>query len=309
MKNFRLSAILVIVLFVFTSCGLKTIKDEDRMVKETKEEAEQLFEYLKNEDIENLSSLFCQKKRDEHDLKNECEEFFEELDDKFVSYEKLETMVTQRTCYHGEIELMVVSVKFKNITMQSGKTYEEINYYTDTRNTNRPEKEGIGALGLIIGENEDGWIQLTIGVEKNTSEEYEDTQLCTVAKEEADQVFEYLREKDIQKLSSLFSENQKKNYDLEKEWNNFFEQIDGRIIDYETIDVIVSQRTFSDGTLTNLLLRIEFKNVKTDTGQVYEQIRYAKTARCNSEPDNEGINWTALIIGGYEKYIMIPAEE
>ena len=45
MKNFRLSAILVIVLFVFTSCGLKTIKDEDRMVKETKEEAEQLFEY------------------------------------------------------------------------------------------------------------------------------------------------------------------------------------------------------------------------------------------------------------------------
>ena len=160
-----------------------------------------------------------------------------------------------------------------------------------------------------MGENEDGWIQLTIGVEKNTSEEYEDTQLCTVAKEEADQVFEYLREKDIQKLSSLFSENQKKNYDLENEWNNFFEQIDGRIIDYETIDVIVSQRTFSDGTLTNLLLRIEFKNVKTDTGQVYEQIRYAKTARCNSEPDNEGINWTALIIGGYEKYIMIPAEE
>ena len=166
MKNFRLSAILVIVLFVFTSCGLKTIKDEDRMVKETKEEAEQLFEYLKNEDVENLSSLFCQKQQNEHDLSAEWKEFYSELDDKILSYDNLSTMVTQRSVKDGQITLLVIKVTFKNITMESGKTYEEMGYSTDVRDNVFPEEEGIGVFALTLEKNDDGYKQLAVGADR-----------------------------------------------------------------------------------------------------------------------------------------------
>ena len=137
----------------------------------------------------------------------------------------------------------------------------------------------------------------------------EEDRLVKEAKEEAEQIFDYLKEEDISSLSSLFSENQRKNYDLEKEWKTFFEQINSKIIDYETIDVFESQRTFSDDNLSYLLLRIEFKNVKTDSGQIYKKIRYSKTARCISDSDKEGVNWVELIIDGDQKSIILPVEE
>ena len=82
MKQFKISTILLIILLAFTSCSWEKVIEEDRLVNETKEEAEQLFEYLKNEDVENLSSLFCQKQQNEHDLSTEWKEFYSELDDK-----------------------------------------------------------------------------------------------------------------------------------------------------------------------------------------------------------------------------------
>ena len=163
--------ITIISVLVCSSCGLKTIKEEDQMVIETKEEAVQLFEYLKTKDTENLSLLFSQKKQAEHDLIKELKEFYEELDDNFVSYESLETMTTHRSCYNDEIELMEISVIFKNVKMESGKQYEKLSYCKTSRNINRPETEGIDILGLKIGEDENGWIQLTVGDEKNTAEE------------------------------------------------------------------------------------------------------------------------------------------
>ncbi|WP_044975137.1 DUF5104 domain-containing protein [Ruminococcus sp. HUN007] len=133
----------------------------------------------------------------------------------------------------------------------------------------------------------------------------EETQLCKEAKEEAKQVFEYLKEEDTSSLSNFFSQKALSDCNLEEEWKIFLEQINGKIIDYETIETFENRRTFSDGNLTYLLLRIEFKNVKTDTGQVYEKMRYSKTAKCDSDPDKEGINWLELMIDGNEKNYQI----
>ena len=137
----------------------------------------------------------------------------------------------------------------------------------------------------------------------------EETRLCKEAKKEGIQFFEYLKEEDASSLSSLFSEEVVSDYNLEEEWKTFFEQINSKIIDYETIDVFESQRTFSDDNLSYLLLRIEFKNVKTDSGQIYKKIRYSKTARCISDSDKEGVNWVELIIDGDQKSIILPVEE
>jgi len=136
----------------------------------------------------------------------------------------------------------------------------------------------------------------------------EEDRLVNETKEEAKQVFEYLKEEDTSSLSNFFSQKALSDCNPE-EWKIFLEQINGKIIDYETIETFENRRTFSDGNLTYLLLRIEFKNVKTDTGQVYEKMRYSKTAKCDSDPDKEGINWLELMIDGNEKTIKFPTEK
>ena len=122
----------------------------------------------------------------------------------------------------------------------------------------------------------------------------EEDRLVKEAKDEAEQIFDYLKEEDISSLSTLFSENQRKNYDLEKEWNNFFEQIDGKFLSYEDVSFEENRRTFADNKLTYLVVRIEFKNIKTDTGRIYEKMGYSKTLKSEYDSNNEGISGFSL---------------
>ena len=163
MRKFILSALLVIVTLVFTSCSWEKVVEEDRLVKETKEEAEQFFEYLKNEEADNLSSLFCDEKQNEHDLDTEWKHFFDQLNDKFVSYDNIETMVTQRSVYDGKIERLDVSVTFTNIKMKSGKEYRKMGYYKIVKSDVFPEKIGIGTVKLTLSNDDEELKQIGVG--------------------------------------------------------------------------------------------------------------------------------------------------
>ncbi len=129
----------------------------------------------------------------------------------------------------------------------------------------------------------------------------EDTQLCKEAKEEAQQVFEYIKDEDIDNLSSLFNAKTRENKNLKESWENFFEQTQGIITEYDKLEVMETQRTYSKGELTFLVLRIKYTNVKTDTGEIYEEMMYYKTAKCNHAPDKEGISWFTLQISKNDK--------
>jgi len=129
----------------------------------------------------------------------------------------------------------------------------------------------------------------------------EESLLCKEAKEEADQVFEYLKEEDIQSLSELFSPNKQTTYNLEAEWKSFFESLDGKIKDYDCLKFDEAQRTFSDGKLYYLTVNVEFTNIETETGHIYEELSYSKILKSDSNNDEEGIWGVSFVNGRDEK--------
>lgn len=116
------------------------------------------------------------------------------------------------------------------------------------------------------------------------------------ARKEAKGYFEYLKKKDIQNLNKLFSSDIQDNHNLEKEWNAFFEAVDGNIVSYEKISTHEHGMNVDNRKVTYSDIVIEFKNVKTDTGKLYEYIAYYQIRVDVNHPGAEGIGSFSIAI-------------
>ena len=111
-----------------------------------------------------------------------------------------------------------------------------------------------------------------------------------LAKDEAEEIFEYLKAKDIDKLTALFSKSAGSEQGLKNEWEKFFESIDGNIESYKSLDFPGEGITIDkNGEITDPHLDIEYKKVTTDKGAEYE-IGYYQTRKYPKNTDIEGIN-------------------
>ena len=116
------------------------------------------------------------------------------------------------------------------------------------------------------------------------------------AKKDAAKYFDYLKNKDTDKLNSLFSEDVRSTHDLDKEWEEFFSAIDGNIVSYERITSGGEEERIDHGKTTYYSISINFVNVETDTGKTYEWISFAQHKENKKHPENKGINLFAVII-------------
>ena len=112
-----------------------------------------------------------------------------------------------------------------------------------------------------------------------------------LAKKEAEEIFEYIKNEDIPSLVAFFSDDVKDTHDLEHEWKRFFEKIDGKVVSYDSISFPgEGMGVDKDGNIYDSHLSINYNNVKTDTGAVYEQFGYYQTRIDTKKPDRQGIN-------------------
>lgn len=112
-----------------------------------------------------------------------------------------------------------------------------------------------------------------------------------LAKKEAEEIFEYIKNEDINSLVALFSDDVKNTHDLEQEWKRFFVKIDGKVVSYEKITFPgEGMGVDKDGNIYDSHLSINYNNVKTDKGTVYEQFGYYQTRIDTKKPEREGIN-------------------
>ena len=138
---------------------------------------------------------------------------------------------------------------------------------------------------------------ISSAAEKENKEYLEKYQPATLAKEEAKEIFEYLKTKDTEKLTALMSENAGSPSSLEGQWKLFYEFIDGDIESYEYLDMPGEGMTIDkDGVITDSHLSVEFKKVKTSTGKEY-QISYYQQRKYPQSPNKEGIE-------SYDAYIL-----
>ncbi len=152
---FRIVLLVFILAFVLSGCGASADLERTNPKKLAKKEAEDIFEYIKAEDIDSLVALFSSDVQKSHDLKKEWESFFEELDGKAVSYEGIsfpgEGMGVDKK---GNIYDSHLSINYNNVKTDNGTTYTEFGYFQTRIDTAHPDREGINIFTFQIVDKE-----------------------------------------------------------------------------------------------------------------------------------------------------------
>lgn len=127
----------------------------------------------------------------------------------------------------------------------------------------------------------------------------------TGEKEYAEQVFEYIKNEDIDSLCELFAPEVSENHSVRAEWKYFFSHLDGKVVSYKSISYQNEGLGKNGGEVYDSHISVNFKGVKTDKGTVYDQFGYYHVKVNSNDPDSEGMqvftmqdpetgNWTTV---------------
>lgn len=151
MNHRRITALLMSLVMLFSLSGCRVTDNAAKIINDDpktdeKEYAEQVFEYLKNEDIDSLCELFAPDVRAEHSLESEWKNFFDHMDGKIVSYEGLqypgEGLGKDKD---GKVYDSHISVNYAGAKTDNGIVYEEFGYYHVKVSSDDPD-----SVGLIV---------------------------------------------------------------------------------------------------------------------------------------------------------------
>lgn len=118
-----------------------------------------------------------------------------------------------------------------------------------------------------------------------------------IIQEDSEKIFELIKSEDISQLSELFSDYVKRDHNVEEELQDFFESIDGELLDYKRFDISSSNEAHDkDGNLYEKGYTGNFKNISSSTGKKYYELIYYRTLVASDVSYYEGINGIRLII-------------
>lgn len=127
--------------------AVKVIKDDPKYGEE--EYAEQVFEYLKNEDIDSLCGLFAPEVSVDHSLKSEWKYFFDHVDGKIVSYKSLRyPNEGQGKDKDGEVYDSHISVDYVGVRTDNGTVYEKFGYFHVKVSRDDPDSVGMTVFSM-----------------------------------------------------------------------------------------------------------------------------------------------------------------
>ena len=121
--------------------------------------------------------------------------------------------------------------------------------------------------------------------------------------------FEYLKDEDIEKLTKLFSDNTQYDYDVEQEWEDLFDSIDGYIVSYGKLQVTDIEVWYDGGKVSHAIIRVDFRDVVTDEGVTYDMLSFDHVVK-DADKDAIGITVVELtdsddnslaVVGGYRE--------
>ena len=129
-----------------------------------------------------------------------------------------------------------------------------------------------------------------------------------IARKTALKLFKYMQEEDTDNLVRLFAKETKKEYDLEDEWEELFDSLDGTVKSYGKLEVTASEVWVDKGKVSYSVITVSFNDVVTDEGTRYDEIFFSQTVVDKAEKDMIGINALEIfdedeesvaVVGGY----------
>lgn len=148
--NFRrIMALLMSLVMLFSLSGCQVLENAARIISDDpkngeREYADQVFEYLKNEDIDSLCELFAPEVSEDHSLKSEWKYFFDHVDGKIVSYKSLKYPNEGKgTDKDGEVYDSHISVDYVGVRTDNGTVYEKFGYFHVKVSRDDPDSVGM----------------------------------------------------------------------------------------------------------------------------------------------------------------------
>ena len=144
--------ICIVIAFSLSGCSFinrarKTVEEDPKHIE--KDNAVQIFEYLKNEDIDSLCGLFSKEAEAKHSIRSEWERFFKHVDGKIVSYKSIkypgEGLGKDK---NGEVYDSHISVNYVDVTTDNGTVYKEFGYYRVQVSKNDPDSVGLSVFSM-----------------------------------------------------------------------------------------------------------------------------------------------------------------
>lgn len=156
------SCIIAMNMLLLTGCN-----SQPSLYKISREDSEKVFELIKNEDISQLSELFSDYVKKEHNVEEELQKFFESIDGELSDYKRLDfSGTTEGYDKDGNLDKRALTVEFKNISSSTEKKYHELLYYRTFVSGAYPDTEGINGIRLIINEDDDSSKFIDVGISK-----------------------------------------------------------------------------------------------------------------------------------------------
>jgi hypothetical protein len=148
MEKYKLFLTLYIVLLFCSGCGSERIN----INLETKNQCEQILDYLSNNDSDGLKDLFCATVSSESDFDNQLLEALDFFDGKVVSYDIQSTGANERIVDGKQAEIHI-SPYIGDIMTDANKTYN-IKYYSYLVNVENPNDQGLSELAIECGDGQ-----------------------------------------------------------------------------------------------------------------------------------------------------------
>lgn len=158
LKRVFTSVLCMAVMFGMCGCYLGSAAKER---KAAHKKALKLFEYIKDENTDKLTDMFSDDTRDEYDVEEQWEDFFDAVDGEIKSYGKLKVTDSEVWYDGGKISHAVILVKFTDVVTDEGVRYDEISYYhviTDA------DKDAVGIRVLEILDDDEESVAVVGGI-------------------------------------------------------------------------------------------------------------------------------------------------
>jgi hypothetical protein len=116
--------------------------------------------------------------------------------------------------------------------------------------------------------------------------------------------FEYIKDENIDKLTDMFSDDTRSEYDVEQQWEDFFDSVDGQIESYGKLKVTDSEVWYDGGKVTHALITVSFTDVVTDEGVRYDELSYEHVVT-DKDKDAVGIKVLEILDSDEEEVAVV----
>ena len=146
-------SLIAVFVVVFCTCGCLRNSDYN-LRRQERVFANQLFDYLQDEDVDSLEDLFSGQVSADNDIETELEVFFASIDGDIESYDHIQITVSEKNVDNHQVTLAMMHVVFYDVVTDSGTEYDYVVYERFVIADDNSEDIGLFSIRIVNSDDD-----------------------------------------------------------------------------------------------------------------------------------------------------------